>query len=111
MFDTTAAKIFNVVFVIAFVTILIFILKSCIRITTKSGSFVGVCKDKYTGLEGYGHGGSFTCYYLVFEKDNEKIVLNCSGEQYGLITIGDKVEVNYKVINNKEKWLDSYKSI
>ncbi len=49
--------------------------------------------------------------FLVFEKDNERIVLNCTGEQYGLIKVEDKAQVNYKVINNKEKWLDSYKLI
>lgn len=41
--------------------------------------------------------------FLVFEKDNERIVLNCTGEQYGLIKVEDKAQVNYKVINNKEK--------
>lgn len=66
-------------------------------------------KEKYTGLEGYAKGGSFTKYFLVFEKDNERIVLNCTDEQYGLIKVEDEVQVNYKVINNKEKWLDSYK--
>ena len=100
--------IFTTLVVIAFIVVLIYIIKGCIRVTTNTESFIGACKEKYTGLEGRANGGSFTKYFLVFEKDNERIVLNCTGEQYGLIKVEDKAQVNYKVINNKEKWLDSY---
>ena len=42
--------IFTTLVVIAFIVVLIYIIKGCIHVTTNTESFIGTCKEKYTGL-------------------------------------------------------------
>lgn len=114
MFNTKSVVMIMAIFIISgFVAMLLFVFYNMVwrnRITSE-GLFIGVCINKYISKAGNNTSNRNvkTNYYVCFITNSGKQkVLECNNLIYDKITIGDKLRINYKIINNKRAVIDRY---